>query len=242
MEPKWLAFDIETAQGPPTVHESGNWAIGVTCAVTQAEGQEPVRWMDRIQPDGRYALRMSADSIRRLAHFLVESAANGYKIVGINSLSFDLQVLAAECQDLVTFDNLRDLARNHYDPCFQMVCQRGFPVGLDAFAKGFGLQGKTEGMDGEKAAAIWSGSRDDQEAVLAYCEQDAKVTLDVALNIESASAMRWVSKRSGKRLWEKAESGLLTVRECLALPDDIDTSWMDDPEMWAREKFSGWTK
>lgn len=236
MSKKWLAFDIETAQGPPTAHDGGSYAIGVTCAVTQIENDAPTRWSGLVQPDGRYALRMAADEVRELANYLI-SAAQDCRLVGINSLGFDLRVLAEEAQDLIVFDNLRDLARQHYDPCFQMLCQRGFPVGLNALAKGFGLEGKTEGMDGEKAAAIWSGSRQDQEDVLAYCEQDVKVTLDVVLNIESALVMRWVSKTSGKRLYEPAQSGLLTIDECLALPLP-DTAWMDGP--WPCSKFSGW--
>ena len=236
---KWLAFDIETSQGPPTAHE-GSYAIGVTCAVTQIEGAGPIRWHGEAQPNSCYALRMSATEVRALALYLVQYAASGYRIVGLNSLGFDLRVLAEESQDQYIFAHLRDVALEHYDPCFQMFCQRGFPVGLNALAKGFGLEGKTEGMDGETAAAIWSGSRQDQEDVLAYCEQDVKTTLDVALNIESAAMMKWISKK-GKRLFEAATDGLLTVSECMALPLP-DTGWMERSgrEPWAREKFSGW--
>jgi hypothetical protein len=178
---------------------------------------------------------MEGSDVRALAIDLMSYACAGFKVVGINSAGFDLRVMAEECRDTDIYRNLRGLALDHYDPCFQMFCQRGFPVGLNALAKGFGLGSKTEGMDGSKAASDWLGTREDQERVLAYCEQDARLTLDVALNIESASQIRWISKK-GKDNWEPVER-LLTVRECLQLPLP-DTSWMDNP--WSREKFAGW--
>lgn len=228
-----LAFDLETAAAPPAARED-NWAIGVTCGVTHREEDSPIRWHGMIQPDERYSLRMPAGIVRSLTQYLI-SAGERNQIVTINGAHFDFQVLAAECQCPDTVKALRELALDHYDPCLQMLCQRGFPVGLEALCKGFGLRGKSEGMDGATAASQWFGSRSDQEQVLAYCEQDARATLDVALNIQSAEGMRWVSKRSGKRLWEPG--GLLTVRECLELPlPNVD--WMDDPP--SREDFVGW--
>ena len=129
---------------------------------------------------------MTVDDVLQACDF-----THHYVVVSINGAGFDFRVLAAECQHPEIETDLKRLALAHYDPCFQMLCQRGFRVGLDALARGFGLGGKTEGMDGSKAASDWFGAREDQERVLEYCEQDALLTLDVALNMESASVMRW---------------------------------------------------
>jgi hypothetical protein len=238
---KWLAFDIETATSAPNeAPEDGGYALGVACAATFKSGDSgPRLWAGGpVGLDGRFPDKMSPETVCDLAGYLVESVAAGYSLIGINSLGFDLRVLAAECQDLVVFDNLRDLALAHYDPAFQMLCERGFMVGMKALGVGLQLaEQKSADMDGLRAVEAWAGSRADQDEVLKYVAQDARVTLAIAETIERGKTIVWQTRR-GTISSHYLRHGLLTVKECLALPLP-DTDWMDDP--WPRERFAGWT-
>jgi hypothetical protein len=234
---KWLAFDIETVEVAP---ESGDdYALGVTCAATLRSGDEaPIIWAGDIGSDGRYSEQMTPEQVCHLADYLLGSFwQDDFSIIGINSLGFDLRVLAVECQDLLVYDNLRDLALAHYDPAFQMLCERGFMVGMKALGIGLQLQEqKMEEMDGRKAVEMWTGSRADQDKVLEYVAQDARTTLAIVEEVERCGAIIWQTKR-GRFSNHRLASGLLTVEECLELPLP-DTSWMSDP--WPRERFAGW--
>lgn len=113
---KWLAFDIETVKPAP---ESGSdYALGVTCAATaRSDDAWPLLWSSEPGVDGRYADKMTPAQVCGLANYLLASVyEDGYSVVGINSLGFDLRVLAVECQDLITFDNLRGLALMYHRP------------------------------------------------------------------------------------------------------------------------------
>ena len=225
---KYLAFDIETAS---TAKE--DWRcqrpLGISCAATLLAGSEPVLWHggDRQNPSDR----MSQEEAARLVRYLEDQVAQGFTLLTWNGLGFDLDILAEESGLL---PNCRDLARNHVDMMFQILCQRGFGVGLDAAAKGMNIKGKPEGMNGAKAPDLWAEGR--REEVLRYVAQDVKTTLDVATACESLGALRWIAK-SGKPRTMRLSVGWLTVSEALELPLPY-TAWMDEP--WKREEFTGW--
>ncbi len=231
---KLLAFDIETAQKAPN-DSTDSYAIGITCAATITEEDDPRLWHGAEQADGRLAARMTAQECRDLAQYLVEMNAEGYTVASINGLGFDLRVLAEEAQDLVTFDNLRDLALDHIDPPFQLLCQRGFMMGMAALAAGAGVTGKLDGMDGLAAIEAWKDTRQDQDLVLEYVAQDARATLQICQEIDRTGFIRW-RNRHGQMKSHFARR-LLTVRQALAQPLP-DTSWMSDP--WPRSRFAGW--
>jgi hypothetical protein len=116
---------------------------------------------------------------------------------------------------------------------FHLFCLLGYGPGLGRAAKGMGLAGKTEGMDGALAPEMWQ--RGDYGKVLQYVGQDVRTTLDLALAVESAGELRWVSK--SERPMSIKVKRWLTVTEALELPLP-DTSWMKDA--WTRDKFVGW--
>lgn len=237
---KIIAFDLETATVAPN-DPAASYALGITCAATVVPGQEPVLWHGTEQL-GCYAKQMSFDDCVDLTRYLIEMTQTGYHIVAWNGLGFDFRVLAAHMPTQEQYANVVDLALGHIDPAFQMLCEKGFMIGLDAAAHGMSAGGKMAGMDGLKAVGIWPTNRTNQEIVLEYVTQDAQVTADTYQAIVGKSHLRWISKRSGRanawspQIWQG--SRLLTVRECLALPEP-DTSWMSDP--WPRSKFAGWT-
>jgi hypothetical protein len=114
-------------------------------------------------------------------------------------------------------------------------------VSLDAAAKGMGLAGKPEGMDGSLAPRLWAQGREAQEQVLEYVAQDVRTTAALYLAICQKRQMRWITKAGwpAKVPWYPtfSEGRLLSVREAMDQPPP-DTSWLADP--WPREKFSGW--
>lgn len=245
---KWCAFDIETRDKAPE-DPAASYALGVTCVgiAVSDPGMPPVSFRGM-------GSTMTPVEVCGIAHELWAYGQSGYHIASVNGLGFDFRVLAAECQDLAIFDNLKELALAHRDPAFQMLCRHGFMVGLDALAVGLELaERKTGDMDGVKATELWASAiSEDQQKVLRYVEQDALVTLGIMQALESkrwtwhdsweradyrdTPAMRWLTKK-GKIAHKALPDGLLTVRECLDLPLP-KTDWMDDP--WPRSKFVGW--
>jgi hypothetical protein len=230
MDPKrrYLAFDIETAS---TAEE--NWRscrpLGITCAATLCPDEEPTLWHggSRESP----ADNMTRDEAANLVQYLSQQVESGFTLLTWNGVGFDLDILQEESQLL---QDCRELATNHVDMMFHVVCARGFGVSLDAAARGMGLAGKPEGMSGEKAPVLWAEGK--REEVLRYVGQDVRTTLDLALACESAGALHWISQR-GKLRTMKLVDGWLTVEEALALPLPY-TGWMDEP--WKREEFVGW--
>jgi hypothetical protein len=233
---KFLAFDIETANPAPEDRESGDFKIGITCAATHCEDATVV-WCPELEFGmKRYPDRMTPTEVQRLAEYLVGMKDEGYTIASVNGSGFDLRVIAEEARDQLVWENMQDLTLEHFDPAFQMVCARGFPVGLEAMARGFLLEGKTEGMHGKKAVEMWmSEDIADQAKVLEYVKQDAVTTWEICNKIAATNSIKWVS-RKGKHLMEAGRPLLVEQALRLKVPD---TSWMDRP--WKRSDFIGWT-
>ena len=159
---------------------------------------------------------------------MVES---GFTIVTWNGLSFDFDILAEE-SGLV--DQCKALAWQHVDMMFDFFCRRGFPVALDAAAKGLGLQGKTEGMSGSMAPRLWSEGK--HQEVLVYVGQDALTTMQVALVAERLGRLRWVTGKDTVSS-QSLTGGWLPAITANSLPLP-ETSWMNDP--MSRTHFVAW--
>ncbi len=229
MTRKYLAFDIESARLP-----DGDWRscrpLGISCAATLlADSDEPKLWHggDRARP----ADRMIREEAAELVQYLSAQVEHGYTLLTWNGVGFDLDVLAEESGLLET---CRTLALAHVDMMFHVLCRLGYGVSLDAAARGMGLAGKPEGMNGAVAPTLWAEGK--REEVLRYVGQDVRTTLELARACEGCGELRWVA-RSGRLRCMTLREGWLTVREALELPLP-DTSWMDEP--WPREKFTGW--
>ncbi len=175
---------------------------------------------------------MNQEEAAALVHYLAAHVALGYTLLTWNGVGFDLDVLAEESG---MWEECRQLAIAHVDMMFHVLCRLGYGVSLDAAARGMGVDGKPDGMNGKLAPALWAEGR--REEVLAYVAQDARTTLDLATVCESCGAFRWVA-RSGRLRTMPLPEGWLAVEETLRLPLP-DTSWMDEP--WPRVRFTGWT-
>lgn len=233
MNRRWVAFDIETA-AILSKEEMSNWRrhrpLGVICAATCASFDDPVL---HYSTDNFSFPRekMTRSDAQELVHYLLHMRARGYTIVTWNGLAFDFDVLAEESG---LFDECVELALQHVDMMFHVVCLRGHYLGLDKAAKGLGLSGKTAGRSGADAPLLWLEGRFDE--VLEYVAQDAYTTLQVAQEVERRGALQWTSA-SGRTNVVEIERWL-TVEEALQLPES-DVSWMSAPV--DRMKLLEWT-
>ena len=116
---------------------------------------------------------MSREEAAALVEYLEAQTKQGYTVLTWNGLGFDFDVLAEESG---MPGECRRLATNHVDLMFHVFCQLGHGIGLDAAARGMGIQGKPEGMSGAVAPVLWAAGR--REEVLAYVAQDVKTTLE----------------------------------------------------------------
>jgi hypothetical protein len=232
MSRRYLAFDLETAKLlPRTVNDVlAHRPLGIACAAAVASGlDEPITWHGR---DGdRPSAQMSRDEAGAMVDDLVALVEDGYTLVTWNGLSFDFNVLAEESGGL---DACAGLAHDHVDMMFHAVCRLGHYVALAKAAEGFGLAGKSGGLSGHEAPALWAEGRYDE--VLQYNIQDARLCLDIAREAERRGELNWITGR-GRIGRMPLERGWLSVKQARRLPLP-DTSWMSDPP--ARDDALAW--
>jgi hypothetical protein len=232
---KFLGFDIETAK-----HWRGDFSawrrhrpLGISCAATVAGDSGETRLWHGKNPDGTPAAKMAETDLTDLVQYLVTMSREDYSIVTWNGLQFDFDVLAEES---TMWEPCRELAGGHVDMMFQVLCQLGHVLSLDAAAKGMKLSGKIDGMSGMLAPEMWG--RGEHEQVLKYVEQDARCTRELAEAAESSGRLRWISQRGGTRDMP-LPNGWLTVEQAMQLPKP-DTSWMKNPIK--RESLTKWLR
>ncbi len=230
MERKYLAFDIETAKVMP--EGDPNWRsrrpLGIACAATLlGDTDEVVLWQPAASD------RLSRAEAAGLVRYLTEQVGGGYTVATWNGIGFDFDILAEESGMLA---ECRELAVSHVDMMFHILCRLGYGVSLNAAAKGMGLEGKPESMNGAKSPLLWAEGK--REAVLDYVAQDVRTTAELATECESCGALWWIT-RKGKLRSMALPGGWLTVEQAGQLPEP-DTSWMTDP--WVRQEFTAWLR
>ena len=230
MKRKYLAFDIETAKVTP--EGEPNWKscrpLGISCAATLlSDTDEVILWHSATSD------KLSREEAADLIKYLTTMVESGYTIATWNGMGFDFDILAEESGMLT---QCRDLALNHVDMMFHVLCRLGYGVSLNAAAKGMGLEGKPEGMNGAMAPVLWAEGK--REVVLDYVAQDVRTTAELAIQCEACGKLRWISK-SGRLRSMKLPHGWLTAEQAAELPEP-NTSWMTDP--WVREEFTAWLR
>jgi hypothetical protein len=229
---KMVSFDIEIAKDLPEDFDSfKNYRpLGISCAAMITHDEKVTRWYGGKQK-GTFSDRMSTDEAIEMVDYLWDLHQDGYQIYTWNGLGFDFDILYEESG---WDERCKKLARTHVDMMFHFFCIKGYAISLDKAARGMGLGGKTEGMNGALAPKLWREGQYQQ--VLEYVAQDARVSLELAKLCESELKVRWTSNRGFKQECPLS-GGWLTVDQALELPE-ADTSWMSTP--WPRSKFTGW--
>jgi len=240
----FVTFDIEIAQEIPEGCKDYHVVapLGITCAAKNMNGFGAVAYTPAVGADGNYRERMTREECVMMLEDLEFLKSEGFAIVTWNGLGFDFQVLAEECtlglhgqeRDEI-WRRVGDLAWNSYDPGFQMVCEKGFMIGLQAAATGLGVQGKTEGMHGDLAPVMWKQGREKQDLVISYVKQDVVATANVWKALTGASFLPWTAKSGRRNVWNYRK--MLPANMANAIPRP-DTSWMSDPR--PPESFYKW--
>jgi hypothetical protein len=217
---------------------NGDWKrfrpLGITCAAAASSDGRLWNWWAHDEQGG-FTPAMTGEQCRSLVNTLGQLSDEGYTVLSWNGLGFDFEVLGEESG---SFTACKRLALDHIDMMFHFFCEKGFPLGLDAAAKGQGLPGKPEGMDGALAPVLWAEGQ--YHRVLDYVSWDVKNTLHLAQVIDgdAFNELRWTSRAGRPQGWRRG-SRWLAVNEALELPEP-DTSWMSNP--MARSKFYEWTE
>lgn len=238
--------------------------LGVSCAATAIggvgeQGEHVRTWYHEGHPlASPQANQMDAEDVGYMLGYLRAAMESEYTLVTWNGLGFDFCLLALEYP--MQAKAIKDLAIDHVDIAFQMLCERGYMIGLDKAAVGLGLAGKTEGMHGDLAPLLWNGvpstialsegqykaiaghdlgTAQERRRVIEYVEQDARTTAQVYRRLAERSPCSWISASGRDQLWTplQREGRLLTVRDCLDLPE---------PKGWRgfvprpRSDYAGW--
>ena len=229
---KMLAFDIEIAKELPDDFGDfkANRPLGISCAAALMDGGDFTVWHGG-KRDGKYSEQMIETEILEMIDYLWDMVHKGYQIYTWNGLGFDFDILFEESGE---DERCKQMARSHVDMMFHFFCIKGYAISLDKAARGMGLEGKTEGMDGALAPKMWRQGKFAQ--VLDYLTQDVRITLGLAQQCDRKKQVRWTSNRGREQVC-KLSDGWLPVDQALKLPEP-DTSWMSAP--WSRSKFTGW--
>ena len=245
------AFDVQGYDGGSTLENDLVWFGGGAIVPAARTGDVSTLPLLRDSTSDRFSPADAAAMLRYMRDVLARRP--GCRLATFNGVSFDLRLLAAiaapDDEDAAIV--ARNLAWWCVDPCLQLQCERGFPVGLAAMCAGMGVAGKSgEGAD---APVEWnSGDPRRRAAVLAYCFEDVRATLRLFRAIERAAApnLTWISKRTGKPVrhqWHDSKRRLRACRECLLDPYP-DVAWMfragsdEEParDPISRSNFCGW--
>lgn len=234
---KLIAIDIETHKiTEEGIELKAQRPLGITCIGIACD-----------KPDTSLAFQcahstpldsdrpMNVEEVRAFIEDLVGYISMGYQVVTWNGLQFDFDIIYEESDHSLIIPKIA--VQNHIDLMFQVLCTKGYPLGLDAACKGMGLPGKTEGMHGDLAPRMWREGAQERMKVLEYVQQDALQTLYLARALQEQGKLKWISKSGNPQMMPVKE--LLTVEKCLELTEP-DTSWMTNP--LKRSSFTEWLK
>ena len=228
---KIAAFDLEIAKILP--EDETDWhqhrPLGITCAAVCRMGGEESPVFDMFATGNG---RMPVDEVRDLVRSLQAVVKMGYTLVTWNGAAFDFQVLADESGMWL---ECAELALNHVDLMYNVVCVKGHYLGLSAASSGCGVvpklktvtlkDGSTlEDMNGAKAPELWSAG--ERNAVLTYLERDVLTTAQLAAFVRDTGFIRWISRKGRKNI---ARVKLTPVTEALENIPYPNTGWMSDP-------------
>lgn len=241
---KYITFDIETANEFPDDGDMDYAALGISCAATYKSGRVApliVPWYNEMAV-AMHGERMTPTQARTLAQYLSTNVLSAGRTLVTWNGNFDLQILAHECQDPTFFNVCQRLALGMVDPMFQFLTEQGYCAGLEKVSRGMGGDAKAEGLHGDLAPVMWKESREAQEKVLKYVQGDVTLTADVYRKIEERKQLCRIT-RAGYRKCVPF-SPLLTVEECLAIPQ-VSTPWWPD-NLWRvgggndRDSMAAW--
>lgn len=172
MAPHFVYFDLETER---LSHEVGGWShiekLGLAVAVTLSSRDEQFRAYRANEATQLVAELQACDCV-----------------VGFNLRGFDFRVLQPYA-DIV----LRDLP--NLDLMLDVKAQSGFRAGLDNLCAA--TLDASKSSEGTKAVEWWRAGRQDE--VIAYCQQDVRLTRDLHVFGAQHGHVKLLDKRGQTR-------------------------------------------
>jgi hypothetical protein len=199
-------------------------------AIKLSDRDTPEVWFETV--DGRPAPYWSEEFTIRFVLRLEQLDREGYTLVTWNGSGFDFRLL----YQITRLATVKTMCWRSVDPCFQMLCMKGFPVGLEAAATTVGAKSKEE--NGISAPILWHEGR--YERVIRYVIGDVIRLETVIVNLCKEGGLKWRTRKGALRF--QPFNALLSVREGTWLPLP-DTSWMTpdpDREPITRESTLSW--
>jgi hypothetical protein len=174
---------------------------------------------------------MKLPEISGLLEYLSRQTENGCTILTWNGVGFDFDVLAEESDDS---KRCRQLANDHVDMMFYVLCRLGYGIALDSAARGMGVESKLQGLNSALSPVLWTKRK--HEEVFQYVGQDVRTTLNLAKLCEARGFLSWLT-RSGRLRNLPIPKGWLTVKQARNLPEPANAWYFSQ---WNRNKFTGW--
>src|ERR1035437_8521476 len=140
-------------------------------------------------PDGKLAPLMSKETACAMLNYMEEKVKQGYALCAWNGAGFDLKMIGHLADKL---ELAGKLALGLYDPMYQILTQKGFPVGLKAVQQGLGIT-QEKSMAGKDAPDAWA--KGEFQRVIGYVIGDSQITVKVMLGIAKAEGISWVTQK-----------------------------------------------
>jgi guanylate kinase len=177
-------------------------------------------WVNYSPGERPLAPLMGKGAAIAMLKYIEEKQKLGYSVCAWNGASFDMKMIGHLADNL---ELAGKIALEMYDPMYQILTQKGFPLALASVQKGLGLS-QAKSMDGKDAPEAWKNGQ--FQKVIGYVIGDSQITIQVMQAIAKADGIKWITK-SGKPssvVFRKFK----TVAECLLDPD-VDQSWQQKP-------------
>lgn len=226
-----IAFDIEIAnefelRPGEDLDQYAPFDISVAASTTR-DGS--VRHWFAKDASGKPARHIDAALARDVLAFLRHEQEGGSIVAAWNGMAFDLRWLGHVANDV---ELAAAVALDLYDPMFQFVSKRGFPISLAAVADGLGVV-ETKLMAGADAPKEWA--KGNHQKVIDYVAGDCRLTREVVERILVRREVRWRTKKG--TVSSESFTKLERVRDVMRARAP-DQSWMSDPKPW--ETWFAW--
>jgi hypothetical protein len=203
----------------------------VACAaIWTSDAHRPTYWYGTGSSD-EFSPQLQRRDVRRLVQRLGELVGSGYTLLTWDAMRSEWDLLASQSQDRVF---CRQLASQHVDMVFHVVCARGHRLSLEHAA--YGMELTLERPDSHRTTALQRWSEKDCRAALEALSQHVRLTIDLAHVCQEQGLVAWESN-SGRRTQLELPQGWLTVEQALQLPTP-DVSGLDRP--LCRKTFTAW--
>ncbi len=194
MKTQVVGFDLEQY-----IPDGGAASIEhpISCAVSiAARGNDSTtyRWYSGALHDPDNVMDVIGTNI--LIDHLLESTRSGSLVVTWHGVAYDFPCLAHHSKRTA---DLREIALASIDLHILFMAINRHRLGLKAAAAAVGShKGGGAVMSGSEAATTWPEA---WEAVLEYCKQDVRATLDVYQKLESYGGFVWTSSKGNRKLF-----------------------------------------